>query len=150
MNVAERRYPPFPIPGVGAVVVSKEGILLVRRDKNPGKGLWSLPGGGVEIGESQEDAVLREVLEETGVECEVLNLISTYDVIHPDENGMIEYHFLLNHYLAKALTTETRPESADAEVAWFDKVSLPFEEIPDEIVDVIMLGLKMLESNSDM
>ncbi|MDF1540244.1 MAG: NUDIX domain-containing protein [Candidatus Thorarchaeota archaeon] len=43
--MVERKYPSFPIPGVGAIVVGKRGILLVRRDKDPGKGLWSIPGG---------------------------------------------------------------------------------------------------------
>ncbi len=46
--MSKRRYPCFPIPGVGAIVVGSKGVLLVRRDKDPGKGLWSIPGGGVE------------------------------------------------------------------------------------------------------
>ncbi|MFW9888521.1 MAG: NUDIX domain-containing protein, partial [Candidatus Thorarchaeota archaeon] len=67
--LANRRYPKFPIPGVAAIVAGPEGVLLVVRDREPAKGRLSFPGGGVEIGETQEEAVLREVREETGIDC---------------------------------------------------------------------------------
>ena len=135
--MSDRRYPEFPIPGVGVVVFGRKGVLLVRRHKEPGKGLWSVPGGAVEVGESQKDTAVREVLEETGVTCEVIQLLSTADVILPDSENKIEYHFLLNHYLARALTEETHPEVPEAEVKWFDPTDLPEDEIPLEIVDLI-------------
>lgn len=126
-----------PIPGVGAVVVSPQGILLTRRDKDPGVGRWSIPGGGVELGETQEEAVVREVFEETGVKCEVLDLISTADLITPDSTGKIEFHFILNHYLAKALTESTRPETIDGEVGWFDPDNLPSDMASEEIITLL-------------
>lgn len=132
-----RRYPSFPIPGVGAVVFGSKGILLVRRDKEPGKGLWSIPGGGVEIGETQEQALVREVFEETGVECRTIKLLSTTDIIYPDEGGKIEYHYLLNHYVVEALTEDIIPESPEAEVKWFNIDDLPYAEMPKAILDVI-------------
>jgi ADP-ribose pyrophosphatase YjhB (NUDIX family) len=123
--MSDRRYPSHPIPGVGAVVVGSRGILLARRDKAPGKGLWSIPGGGVELGETQMESVKREVEEETGVKCEVLELIGTFDLITRDDRGAIEFHFLLNHYMACAPTDEVRPEHPDGEVGWFDPDRLP-------------------------
>ncbi len=123
--MSDRRYPVHPIPGVGAIVIGTKGILLARRDKAPGTGLWSIPGGGVELGETQIESVIREVKEETGVDCEVLELVSTYDLITKDDIGAIEYHFLLNHYLAKAITQKTRPENDDGEVGWFHPDKLP-------------------------
>ena len=80
-----RRYPQHPIPGVGAIVVSNEGVLLARRDKEPATGLWSIPGGAVEPGETQKESVVREVLEETGIRCEVIKLVNTFDLITLDE-----------------------------------------------------------------
>ncbi|MHA2004831.1 MAG: NUDIX domain-containing protein, partial [Candidatus Thorarchaeota archaeon] len=65
--MTSRRYPKYPIPGVGGIVVGPEGILLVVRDKEPAKGRLSFPGGGVDVGETQEQAVVREVREETGI-----------------------------------------------------------------------------------
>jgi len=93
--MADRRYPSHPIPGVGAVVVGPKGILMATRDKDPGKGMWSIPGGGVEIGESQESAIIREIKEETGIDAEVLRFIDSADVILKDDLGEVEYHFLV-------------------------------------------------------
>jgi len=133
----DRRYPLLPIPGVGAIVVGSQGVLLARRDKEPAKGLWSIPGGGVELGETQEDSVIREVEEETGIKCRVLDFVSTADLITTDSSGEIEFHFLLNHFLAKALTEDTRPETEDGEVGWFHPDNLPDEMASQRIVDLI-------------
>ena len=133
----DRRYPDHPIPGVGAIVVGKKGILLARRDKPPGTGLWSIPGGGVEVGEDQKASVIREVLEETGIECEVLKLVDTADLITLDSNGEVEFHFLLNHYLAKAITEETKPEFPEGEVGWFHPNRLPEDMVDKSVVDLI-------------
>ena len=120
----DRRYPKHPIPGVGAIVVGRRGILLARRDKDPAKGLWSFPGGGVE--------------EETGIKCEIVDFVSTADLITKDASGQIEFHFLLNHFLARALTEETRPETEDGEVAWFHPDNLPSDMANQRIVDIIL------------
>ncbi|MDH4214407.1 MAG: NUDIX domain-containing protein [Candidatus Thorarchaeota archaeon] len=144
--MSNRRYPIHPIPGVGAIVVGTQGILLARRDKAPGKGLWSIPGGGVELGESQIESVIREVKEETGVECEVLELLGTSDLITKDDTGAIEYHFLLNHYLAKAITQKTNPENADGEVKWFHPDSLPSDMASPQILNLISSQRKKILS----
>jgi len=135
--MGERRYPRHPIPGVGAIVVGSKGILLARRDKSPGEGLWSIPGGGVEIGETQKESVFREVLEETSIECEVLDLVSTDDLITLDDTGRVEFHFLLNHYLARAITEDTRPEFPNGEVAWFHPNDLPDDMVNQRIIDLL-------------
>ena len=134
----ERSYPCFPIPGVGAIVVGSKGVLLVRRDKDPGKGLWSIPGGGVEIGETQEESVIREVAEETGVQCAIIALISTADLITPDEFGKVKFHYVLNHYLARALTETTTPETPEAKVGWFHPDELPDDMASRRIKELIL------------
>ncbi|MFW9843985.1 MAG: NUDIX hydrolase [Candidatus Thorarchaeota archaeon] len=133
----DRRFPTHPIPGVGAVVVGKKGILLARRDKPPATGLWSIPGGGVEVGETQKESVFREVLEETGVECEVLEFVDTFDLITLNSEGIVEFHFLLNHYLARAITEETKPEFPEGEVGWFHPDNLPDDIANQRIIDLI-------------
>ena len=142
----ERSYPISPIPGVGAVVVGSDGVLLVRRDKEPGKGLWSIPGGAVEVGETQKDALRREVEEETGVICEVVDLIGTADVILTDSENNVEFHYLLNHYLVKALTKDIRQESPEAEVQWFSLENLPISEMPKEVHEIIFGVREKIES----
>jgi len=133
----DRRYPQHPIPGVGAIVVSSKGILLARRDKAPGKGLWSIPGGAVESGETQKESVVREVLEETGIQCEVIKLISTADLITLDESKKVEFHFLLNHYLARSISGVLKPEFPDGEVGWFHPEKLPEDMVNGEIIELI-------------
>ena len=133
----DRRYPVHPIPGVGAIVVSKQGILLARRDKAPGTGLWSIPGGAVEPGETQKDAITREIFEETGIRCVAVKLLTTSDLITLDASGQVEYHFLINHYLARAIDGELRPEFPDGEVNWFHPDNLPEDMVNQEVRDLI-------------
>ncbi|MHA1930859.1 MAG: NUDIX hydrolase [Candidatus Thorarchaeota archaeon] len=139
-----RQYPTFPVPGVGVVVFRNNEVLLVRRVTNPDKGLWSIPGGGVEVGETQSDAAVREVFEETGFRIRILELVCTADVIIPDKTGNIEFHYLLNHYLGELVSGSLRPESPDAEVCWFPINSLPLDEMPSKIVGVIEIASKKL------
>lgn len=146
-----RQYPTNPIPGVGAIVVGSKGVLLARRDKDPGARRWSIPGGGVELGETQKEAVIREVLEETGVQCRVLELVGTADLVKSDINGDIEYHFILNHYLAQAITESTKPETIDGEVGWFHPDNLPLDMASNEIIDLIQsVILRILEIMSTL
>jgi len=70
-----------PTLGVGAVVVRDDALLMVKRAHEPGRGLWSLPGGRVEHGEHLSAAVAREVREETGLEVEVGDLLGIYEVV---------------------------------------------------------------------
>ena len=83
----KRHYPDQPIVGVGAVVFRDDEVLLVRRGKEPANGEWSLPGGAVEVGETLEEALRRELREETGIEVEILGLSAVLERIFPDAEG---------------------------------------------------------------
>ncbi|RLE94819.1 MAG: hypothetical protein DRN04_01875 [Thermoprotei archaeon] len=80
-SVSTRLYPKFAIAAVGAVVLKNGRILLIKRGKEPGKGLWSIPGGAVQAGERLEEAVLRELYEETGLTGKVGELIHIEEAI---------------------------------------------------------------------
>lgn len=125
MNVlVERRYPKTPLAGVGAVVVGRKGVLLVRREKDPGRGLWSIPGGVIELGETHRAATEREILEETGIDIDLHELLGVIDVILPDDKGNIEYHGLMICYLARALNEDNYDETPEGEVGWFSPDAL--------------------------
>ena len=97
-----RQYPARPIVGVGAVVLDTGGrVLLIRRRFEPLAGQWSLPGGTLEIGETLEAGVAREVLEETGLRVAVGPVIEVFDRIIRDEDGRVRYHFVLVDYLCR-------------------------------------------------
>ena len=87
MSGAGRKYPPRPVVGVGAIILRRGRVLLVQRGRAPGRGLWSLPGGAVEPGERLEDAVRREVREETGLEVVVERLVGVYG--KPGRNELV-------------------------------------------------------------
>ena len=119
-----RLYPNRPIVGVGVVIIREGKILLERRKNEPGRGKWSIPGGLVELGESVEETVIREVHEETGLLVEKPEHIDVVDNITGDENGEIKYHFVIIDYFVK-LQGGTLEASSDAEeLRWvaFDEV----------------------------
>lgn len=116
-----RTYPSAPLVGVGAVVHAKGKFLLIRRANEPGKGLWSIPGGLVEVGEKIRDAVKREVEEETGLRVEVGRLIDVLENIVYDENGRVKFHYVLIDFEAEPIgdDIELRPSPEVLEARWF-------------------------------
>lgn len=116
----QREYPEAPLAGVGAVVVDKGRVLLVRRGREPLKGRWTLPGGVLELGESLAAAVAREVLEETGLLVEPVELIELVDRIHRD-GDRIRYHYVIADYLCR-VTGGALEAGSDADaVRWVER-----------------------------
>jgi len=108
-----RDYPERPIVGVAAVVIENDKVALVRRGRPPAYGEWSLPGGAVELGETVEEAVIREVSEEIGLEVEVLELVAILDRIFLDKEGQPQFHYVLLDFLCRK-TGGTLLASSDA------------------------------------
>lgn len=102
----KREYPDAPIAGVGAVIVAADAageprVLLIRRAQEPLKGQWSLPGGAVELGETLEAAIRREVLEETGLAVDVVDVVKAFDRIVRDAEGRVRYNYVLVDFLCR-------------------------------------------------
>lgn len=125
-GVAGARGPPYggrvttrhPLCAVGAIVLAKGEILLVRRDREPSKGQWSLPGGRVEWGESLTEACAREVREETAVEIEVEGLAGIAERIIPSDDGRVEFHYVILDYWAAPRTRDITPADDVSEARW--------------------------------
>jgi 8-oxo-dGTP diphosphatase len=96
-----RSHPPRPVVGVGAVVLDAGRVLLIKRAHEPLKGQWSLPGGGVELGETLEQAVAREVQEETGLDVDVGPIVEVLDRITRDADGRVDHHFVLVDFVCR-------------------------------------------------
>ena len=111
-----RKYPDRPFVGVGAVIVQDGEVLIVKRKYDPLAGQWSIPGGAVELGETLEASVAREMLEETGLEIEVGPVIEVFDRISHDDEGKVQYHFVLVDYLCWPVggTLQAGSDVADA------------------------------------
>lgn len=120
-----REYPERPVIGVGGVIVDRGRTVLIRRGTEPLRGEWSIPGGTIEIGETLEDAVRRELREETGLEVCVLELIELFDRIYT-ENGASSsqdkkkprYHYVIADYLCQLIGGEPRAGSDVTDLAF--------------------------------
>ena len=113
-----RRYPELPVLGVGGVVLAGDQVLLVKRGHPPSQGLWSLPGGAVELGESLPAALAREVREETGLSVRVGPLLGVFERLLKDDQGRLEYHYVLLDYLCWADLAAPRAGDDAAEARW--------------------------------
>ena len=141
---AGRAYPDRRIVGVGAVVLAEGGrIVLVRRRYEPLAGEWSLPGGVVEVGETLEAAVAREVLEETGLDVRVGPVVDVFDRITFDADRRVHYHFVLVDYLCHAAGGTLGSGSDASDVALVEPASLEQFRLTGKAVDVIARALRM-------
>ncbi len=124
LDEKSRRYPVRPVVGVGALIYDGSQILLVERGNPPLAGYWSLPGGGVEAGERLEDAVIREVFEETGLRVSADALATVFERIMPDEARRCEYHYVLIDFYCTIMGGELRAGDDSRDVRWFSIASL--------------------------
>jgi ADP-ribose pyrophosphatase YjhB (NUDIX family) len=105
--------------GVGALIFDAGRVLLVERGREPLAGLWSLPGGAVETGERLEDALVREVFEETGLHVSADSIATVFERIIPDASGACEYHYVLVDFYCSITGGTPRPGDDSARVEWF-------------------------------
>jgi 8-oxo-dGTP diphosphatase len=136
-----RSFPARPVLGVGAVMFDGDQVLLVKRAHEPLKGQWSLPGGAVEVGETLEAAVIREVAEETGLEVRVGPIVEVLDRIHLAEDGRVEFHFVIVDYLCRvnwdAGGAGLAAGSDADEVRWVSAADLAQYALTDQAIAVI-------------
>ena len=113
-----RWYPDRPFAGVGLVVIREGRLLMVKRGKEPNKGKWSIPGGGIELGETIFEAAARETREECSVQVEIMRVLDAADNIVRDENGRIRYHYAIIDLLGRYISGEPKAQSDAAECRW--------------------------------
>lgn len=132
-----REYPDHPRVGVGAVVLHRDRVLLVRRGGQPAAGKWSLPGGLVEVGESSVDAIRRELKEECGIDARIVGVAGVIDRITRDAEGRVRYHYVLVDYLALVDSDACAAGSDAADCRWVDVDRVSELDITDGLVDMI-------------
>jgi 8-oxo-dGTP diphosphatase len=120
-----REYPDRPVVGIGGVVIENGRVLLIRRGTEPLLGQWSIPGGTLELSESLQEGVARELLEETGLEVRVLDLIDAFDRIYiePGEGGggtasRPRFHYVIVDYLCERISGDAIAGSDVTDVAY--------------------------------
>jgi len=117
-NMSTHEYPDSPQIAVGTIVIKDRGVLLVKRKQPPGMGLWAIPGGRVELGETLQEAAEREVGEETGVTVRAGYPVYTFDLIERDDAGRIRYHYIIVDLMADYVAGNPNPSDDASEARW--------------------------------
>ncbi len=132
-----RLYPDKPMVGVGILIKKGDEYLLIKRTAEPDAGLWSIPGGLVEIGERAVDAAVREAEEETGLEVEVEKVLGVVDKIIRDEDSEIKYHFVILDYLASPKGGSLAASSDALDARWVKAEEFPSYELSLTLVQLL-------------
>jgi ADP-ribose pyrophosphatase YjhB (NUDIX family) len=141
--MTQRRYPERPFVAVGTIVVRDGCVLLARRGKEPSYGLWSLPGGAVDLGEGLKDAAARETREECGIEIEITDVLEVVERMVRDPDGRVQFHYVIVDYLARWTSGELVPSSEVLEAHWVPPESFPRYEMTRGTAEVV---LRMLDT----
>ncbi len=122
--------------GVGGVLIHEGRVLLIRRGKEPLRGRWVVPGGTVELGETLEQALVREMKEETGLRVEPGEALTVFDRIIQDA-GTVRYHYVIVDYLCTYVSGEARAASDAEAVAWATPEQLSAYDLPEKAMEVV-------------
>ena len=148
--MASREYPDRPVVGVGGVIIDRRQALLIRRGSEPLLGEWSIPGGTLEIGETLEEGVARELLEETGIKVRVLQLIEVFDRIYTDndfphnqQKRKPRFHYVIADYLCERIAGEPRAGSDVTEVAFVREEELARFHLTETATRILKKGFAM-------
>jgi len=133
-----------PVPGVSTITVRDSKVLLAKRAKKAGYGLWSLPGGHIETGELARDAALRELAEETGITARLDRLIECQDIIYRDAQGQVVFHYVISVFLCHWQHGEAIAATDVSEVMWAQLSDLDNLEMTHGTADLIRKALKTL------
>jgi ADP-ribose pyrophosphatase YjhB (NUDIX family) len=147
---SSREYPERPIVGVGGVIIDNGRALLIRRGSEPLRGEWSIPGGTLELGESLQEGVARELREETGLEVRVLELIEVFDRIFPQDGpraleakNQPRFHFVIADYLCERIGGEPRAGSDVTDVAFAGEDELDQYHLTETVTRVLKRAFAM-------
>lgn len=147
---SSREYPERPVIGVGGVIVDRDRTVLIRRGTEPLLGQWSIPGGTIEVGETLEEAVRRELREETGLEVHVLELIELFDRIYfensaPPAQGRKKprYHYVIADYLCELVGGEPRAGSDVTDLAFVREDELGKFHLTEKATSLVKKAFSM-------
>jgi ADP-ribose pyrophosphatase YjhB (NUDIX family) len=130
-----------PSVGVGAVVVHEGRVLLVKRGKEPLRGRWVVPGGTVELGETLEEALVREILEETAIRVVPREVATVFDRIHRTE-GRVVFHYVIVDFICDYVGGVAKAGSDAEAVAWAAPEELPRYDLPEKALEVVRDGFR--------
>ena len=138
-----RSYPSRPYLAVSAAIIRDGRVLIVRRARPPARGVFTLPGGGVEAGETLHEAVIREVLEETGLVIAPIALAGHREVIARDGDGKVERHFVILPFAARWIAGEVALNDELAEAHWLVPAELAGLTTTEGLAEIVQAAVAL-------
>jgi 8-oxo-dGTP diphosphatase len=146
-HVADARtYPTRPFLAVSAAILRDGKVLVVRRARNPAGGLYSLPGGVVEAGETLAEAVKREVDEETSLTIEPVALAGYREVVARDAEDKVERHFVILPFAARWVAGEPKLNEELSEWRWVDPAEVASMPTTPGLAEIVASAVEQLKS----
>jgi 8-oxo-dGTP diphosphatase len=143
----DRLYPPRPILAVSLAVFREGRVLVARRARAPLRGLYSLPGGVVEIGESLREAALRELAEEVGVEAEIVAFNDHVESIVRDSDQNVQAHYVIASFVACWTAGEARTSEEADSVMWIDPHAVGQLPTTPGLQDILAKAAQLMEAH---
>jgi 8-oxo-dGTP diphosphatase len=144
MTVGSSEQVSWPRPAVSTAVFRDGEVLLVERGKGFARGLWSLPGGHIEPGETRVAAARREVEEETGIEVEILGLVDVVDIIMRDSEGRLRAHYVLAAHVGRWRSGEPVAASDCADARFVPLHEVEAYKLTDGAARIIQAAHRLL------
>lgn len=146
--MSDRLYPQVPRVAVGAICFQGKRVLLVERNQEPKKGVWTFPGGVVDLGESVTDAVQREVEEECRIVVRPTMLVDAYEHIEFEPNQQVKYHYIILEYLVEYISGDLEPGDDVRDARWIDSHQLDTLSTTQDTRRLIENASRLLSSTS--
>lgn len=139
-----RAYPQRPILAVSAAIIRGNRVLIVRRARPPAEGLYTLPGGGVEAGETLHEAVTREVREETGLAIAPVALAGYREAIGRDADGMVARHFVIMAFACRWISGEAALNTEVSEAHWLEPRDIATLRTTDGLSEIVAAAFEKI------
>lgn len=146
MSADSRHYPDRPYVAVSAAIIRDGRVLIVRRARPPANGVFTLPGGVVEAGETLHQALVREIAEETAIEIEPVALAGHREMIAHDKTGKVERHFIILAFAARWISGEPRLNEELAEARWLKPDEIKPLKTTDGLHEIIVAAFERMKA----
>jgi 8-oxo-dGTP diphosphatase len=146
----KREYPERPIVAVGGIIFHEETVLLVKRNKEPAMGQWSLPGGAVELGESLEEALKREIDEEVSINIGVGGLVRLLERIVHDQKRRVRFHYVIADYWGWKLSGQPRAATDISDARFVTLKEARKLGIHREVEATIVMAIRMRDEKTEL
>jgi len=140
-----RTYPDRPYLAVSAAIIRDGHVLVARRARAPALGIWTLPGGVVEAGETLTEALKREVVEETGMVVEPVALAGHREVVVRDDDGQVSRHFVILCFATRWIKGEPKLNEELAEARWLRPAELKGLKTTEGLAEIIARAFERME-----